>query len=84
MEIDQIVAAIKAGPNDIALHSGAPPQLLTTFQSETGIQLPEDVKRFYQLYNGFESAEDLFRIIPIDESLGTRSCDVLEHNLMPN
>lgn len=32
-----------------------------------GVKLPEDIKALYLLCNGFESGEDLFRLLPLNE-----------------
>ncbi|GAB2865380.1 SMI1/KNR4 family protein [Hymenobacter ruber] len=69
MNIHGIIAAIKAGPNDITLYPGAEQSLIDDFEKRMGFNLPADLKVFYQFCNGFESAEDLFRIVPTDEIL---------------
>jgi hypothetical protein len=84
MNISEAIAAIKAGPNDITLYPGAPQELIEEFQAKTGITLPSDLVIFYQECNGFESAEDLFRIVPLDEALENRSRDIAEYGLKSN
>jgi hypothetical protein len=37
------------------------------FEERMGIELPADIKRFYLFADGFESEEDMFRIIPLAE-----------------
>lgn len=67
MNIEQIIARIKVGPNDIKLYPAATQSLLDSFEDEAKSVLPMDFKTLYSFSNGFESAEDLFRIIPLDE-----------------
>lgn len=67
MNIEQIIARIKAGPNDIKLYPAATQALLESFEYEAKLVLPLNFKTLYSFNNGFESAEDLFRIIPLDE-----------------
>lgn len=84
MNIREVMAAIEAGPNDITLYPGAEQRLVEEFEQQVGFELPADVKVFYQFCNGFESAEDLFRMIPLEEALKTRSRDLAEYHLKPN
>jgi hypothetical protein len=84
MNIHDVIAAIKAGPNDITPYPGATQELIDEFEKQAGFKLPADLRTFYQSCNGFESAEDLFRIIPLDEALETRARDMLEYRLRPN
>ena len=84
MEINKLIAEIKAGPSDITLYPGATQQLIDEFQLQTGILLPDELAHFYRECNGFESAEDLFRIIPLDEALATRSHDMAVHHVKAN
>jgi len=67
MNIEQIIARIRAGPNDIKLYPAATQSLLEYFEDKAKLVLPLDFKALYSFSNGFESAEDLFRIIPLDE-----------------
>jgi hypothetical protein len=84
MSINEIIASIKAGPNDITLYPGAPRELIEEFQAKTGIKLPSELTMFYQECNGFESAEDLFRIVPLDEILERIDYDRNHYHLKPN
>lgn len=84
MNISEAIAAIKAGPNDITLYPGAPQALIEEFQAKTGITLPSDLATFYQECNGFESAEDLFRIVPLDEILDRIEHDRTHRSIQPN
>jgi hypothetical protein len=52
---------------EITLYSPASRQDLINFEHQLHCPLPDDIKAFYLFCNGFESAEDLFRIIPLDE-----------------
>jgi hypothetical protein len=67
MDIEQIIARIKAGPNDITLYPAATKQLFKTFEARFDLVLPPDFKRLYSFSNGFESEEDMFRLIPLEE-----------------
>lgn len=40
---------------------------ISEFEEVMDIKLPDDFKTFYSFYNGFESHEDMFRIIPLNE-----------------
>lgn len=51
----------------ITLYNGASEHDIKTFEETMNTRLPEDIKTFYRCCNGFESEEDLFRIIPLDE-----------------
>ncbi|MDO6435708.1 SMI1/KNR4 family protein [Flavitalea sp. BT771] len=52
---------------DITLYPPASEQTLLNFEQKLNCPLPDDIKTFYLFCNGFESAEDLFRIIPLEE-----------------
>jgi hypothetical protein len=51
----------------ITLFAPASPAEIRGFENIMGVKLPEDLVKFYNFSNGFESEEDLFRIIPLDE-----------------
>lgn len=51
----------------IALYPAATITEINYKERLLNIKLPDDLKTFYQFCNGFESAEDLFRIIPLEE-----------------
>ena len=82
MNISQVIAKIKAGPNDITLYRAATQIFIRGFEIQMNLRLPNDLKTFYQFCNGFESQEDLFRIIPLDEILSSKT-DSQAH-LRPN
>jgi SMI1 / KNR4 family (SUKH-1) len=52
---------------DITLYPPASEQKLIIFERQLNCPLPDDIKAIYLFCNGFESAEDLFRIIPLEE-----------------
>lgn len=56
---------------DITLYPSATDRDLTDFEGKLKCPLPDDMKALYRLCNGFESAEDMFRIIPLEE-IGAR------------
>jgi hypothetical protein len=51
------------------LYSPASDKEIDDFENALEINLPGDFKAFYKFCNGFESEEDLFRIIPLQEIL---------------
>jgi len=51
----------------ITLYPQASPDEIVAFEVIRQIKLPDDFKTFYRFCNGFESEEDLFRIIPLYE-----------------
>lgn len=67
MDINQVIAQIKARPNDSTICPGVPENTLGWFERQMRIVMPDDFKIFYRFCNGFESAEDALRIIPLDE-----------------
>ncbi|MHB8207209.1 SMI1/KNR4 family protein [Mucilaginibacter sp.] len=40
---------------------------IENFEKELNLILPDEIKQFYKFSNGFESAEDIFRIIDFEE-----------------
>ncbi|MBW3129398.1 SMI1/KNR4 family protein [Hymenobacter profundi] len=71
MTIHGLLSTLKANlsQTDITLYPGASKQLIQQFEQEMSLTLPADFKAFYSFCNGFESAEDMFRIIPLEEIL---------------
>jgi len=57
---------------DITLHRPATDRDLIDFEGKLKCPLPDDMKALYRFCNGFESAEDIFRIIPLEEITITR------------
>ena len=53
--------------HDITLYPPATDRDLTEFEGKLKCPLPDDMKALYRFCNGFESAEDVFRIIPLKE-----------------
>lgn len=80
MTIDELIATLKANLNqtDIVLYPRASEQLIRRFEQEMHLVLPADFKTFYSFCNGFESAKDTFRFVPLEEILEYR------HDLLPN
>jgi len=62
----------------ITLYDKASPNDITTFEKIRQLKLPEDFKTFYNFCNGFESEEDLFRIIPLHEIIESGSSSYLD------
>ncbi|RZK31468.1 MAG: SMI1/KNR4 family protein [Hymenobacter sp.] len=73
MTIKQIIDQIKIGPNDITIYKGAVESTLRWFELQMGIVLPDDFKELYRFSDGFESAEDAFRILSLDEIFDNRN-----------
>lgn len=69
MTLSDIIAELSSNiaKYDITLYPPATTQELMEFERKLKCPLPDDVKDLYLFCNGFESAEDLFRIIPLDE-----------------
>ncbi len=69
MYISDIINFLKnnLSQTDITLHKGASENLISEVGHLFNVQLPDDVKDFYRFTNGFESAEDIFNIIPLEE-----------------
>ena len=74
MMVQTLLAALKANlkQTDITLYSGASEQLIKQFEQEMNLVLPADLKTFYAFCNGFESEEDWFRMIPLEEILESK------------
>lgn len=56
----------------ITLYPPAYPYLIEVFEIRMGVKLPEEVRALYLYCNGFESEEDQFRIIPLEEIMERR------------
>ncbi|WP_158826739.1 SMI1/KNR4 family protein [Mucilaginibacter lacusdianchii] len=69
MTIDNIINHLKdnLAQTDIRLFAAAGNNLISSFEQGLSLKLPDDVKQFYKFANGFASAEDQFRIIPLEE-----------------
>ena len=69
MSISDILHQLSANlaSYDITLYPPATDQDLTDFEGKLKCPLPDDMKALYRFCNGFESAEDIFRIIPLNE-----------------
>lgn len=52
---------------DITLYPPVKEHELINFERRLNCPLPDDMKTLYLFCNGFESAEDIFRIIPLEE-----------------
>ncbi len=67
--IEEIIARIQRDKEHlgITLFEPASEADISSFEHKMQIKLPDDLKTFYRFCNGFESHEDMFRIIPLDE-----------------
>lgn len=70
MQINDIIVTLQTKHREygITLYPEATIGDIAYFEDTYHIALPDDIKTFYRFCNGFESAEDLFRIIPLDET----------------
>jgi len=80
MTIQEIISLIQHNKADygITLYPPASESQLIEFEKRLNIKLPVDIAEFYRFANGFESEEDMFRIIPLDEIL--RNADRYDDN----
>jgi cell wall assembly regulator SMI1 len=82
MSINDIITKIQNSQQElgITLYPGASDKKIA--EAEVAIQLtfPEDIKQFYKFCNGFESDQDLFRIIPLEELISNeKNKDILSN-----
>src|ERR1700729_3532622 len=72
MDINDIIEKLTTTlpASDITLFPAATLRELTEFEERLKCPLPDDIKTLYLFCNGFESAEDVFRIVPLDEITG--------------
>lgn len=70
-KMTDIIERIKVDKNKLGITLFAPASLteILNFEKIRGIKLPDDLIKFYSFSNGLESAEDMFRIIPLDEMI---------------
>jgi len=73
--IQDIIETIRKNKTQlgITLYEPAHDYDIENFEQELNIKLPDDIKAFYRFCNGFESEEDMFRIIPLEEILYNKS-----------
>jgi hypothetical protein len=82
MNIANIIEYIKTNlsQTDIThLHKGASEALIRQVEKVHNITLPEDIKQFYRFSDGFETAEDLFNLIPLNEIIKSKSDSNYQH-----
>lgn len=67
--ITDLIEIIKAKKVELGISLYPPASLadILHFEERMGIELPADIKSFYLFADGFESEEDMFRIIPLAE-----------------
>lgn len=75
IELDEVLSKIKRDKDflGIKLYGNASETDITSFENTIGVILPPDFKSFYRFCNGFESNEDMFRMIPLNEILENRA-----------
>jgi hypothetical protein len=73
--ITDIITKIQRDKIDlgITLYDKASLSDISSFEQTMSLTLPDDIKTFYSFCNGFESAEDMFRIIPLNEIIEYKS-----------
>ncbi len=65
----------------ITLYPKASENEILYFERKIGRKLPYDVRLFYSFANGFESDENMFRIIPLEEIIEhCRGVEILDDN----
>lgn len=71
MTIKEIISLIQQNKAEygITLYPPASKSQLIEFEKQLCIKLPDDIAELYRFANGFESEEDMFRIIPLNEIL---------------
>ncbi|MFD2783927.1 SMI1/KNR4 family protein [Hymenobacter rubripertinctus] len=69
MTIQELLSTLNADlpQTDITLYPAASEQLIQQLEAALGLVLPADFREFYTFCNGFESAEFLFHMTPIEE-----------------
>lgn len=69
MTVQELIRRIELNTSalGIRLYPRASESEIAAFEKYLGAAMPEDMKTFYRFCNGFESEEDLFRIIPLEE-----------------
>jgi len=69
--IQDIIQIIRQSKDElgITLYAPASSIQIENFEKELNLILPDEIKQFYKFSNGFESAEDIFRIIDLEEIL---------------
>ena len=57
----------------ITLYDKASLDDIARFEQLMNVSLPDDFKTFYYFSNGFESDEDMFRLLPLDDMIENKS-----------
>jgi hypothetical protein len=67
--INDIIEKLKSNYKEfgITLYNPATLEIIAALENAKGIKLPDEIITFYKFCNGFESEEDMFRIIPLEE-----------------
>jgi hypothetical protein len=75
--IEHIISKIQKNKDNlkITVYPKASVEEIYSFEQTMNIKLPDDIKTFYKFCNGFESNEDLFRIIPLNEIIDNTKTD---------
>jgi hypothetical protein len=77
MSITEAIELLKTynGPLGLKLHPGACEELISKVEITYGITLPDDFKVLYRFTDGFETNEDIFNIIPLQETIDVKNQD---------
>ncbi|MEO6520136.1 MAG: SMI1/KNR4 family protein [Mucilaginibacter sp.] len=69
MDIPNIINYLKThlDQTDITLNPGASQELIARFEEARNSKLPDDIRLFYEFSNGFNSKEDDFNIVPLED-----------------
>lgn len=69
MTINDIISRLQASQQElgITLYPGASDKKIAEIEAALNLKFPEDIKTFYKFCDGFESDQDLFRMIPLEE-----------------
>ncbi len=80
-DIHQIIRIIESKSEKLGIttYSGATEKEVDEFERKKGIKLPSEFRTLYKKFNGFESDEDMFRIIPLEEIIENKTDEYLSN-----
>ena len=75
MSITEAIELLKTynGPLGLTLHKGASEELISQAENTYGVTFPTDFKTLYRFTDGFETVEDIFNMIPLQEIIDTKN-----------
>lgn len=70
-EIAGVIRTLKNGNHNqaVTLKPGASESDILIFEQQMNLQLPTELREFYEFSNGFETEELMFQILPLEEIL---------------